>query len=92
MVAYIHNKLTYVWVFLTAITLVSWGIGRGHGVEYQVNLAITVGVLLIAAVKAQLVIMYFMEVRTAPSWLKKTVYGWVVVLSCLLLFFYWYYL
>lgn len=91
MSAYLHNRLTYVWALLTAITLLSWGLGRGQGADYQVDALITVGVLLIAAVKAQFVIMYFMEVRNSAAWLKKVAYGWVAVLFLLLLFCYWYY-
>jgi hypothetical protein len=45
-------------------------------------------VLLIAAVKAQLVIWHFMEVRRAPVWLKATTSGWVVGIFALLLGFY----
>ncbi|WP_308207643.1 cytochrome C oxidase subunit IV family protein [Mycolicibacterium duvalii] len=40
----------------------------------------TVVVLLIAAVKTQLVMWHFMEVRQAPRWLKVTTNGWLVVL------------
>jgi cytochrome c oxidase subunit IV len=87
--AYLRNRLTYVWAFLAAITVASWSIGRGHGVAYQLDAAITIGVLLIAAVKAQLVIRFFMEVRSAPRWLKRTAYGWNIALLCLLLVFYW---
>ncbi len=44
--------------------------------------------LLIAAVKAYLVIWHFMEVRRAPVWLKVTTGGWVLALFALLLGFY----
>jgi len=89
MATYLRNPLTWVWAFLAAVTVVSWSIGRGHGHAFQVDAAITIGVLLIAAVKAQLVMRYFMEVRAAPLWLKRTAYGWNIVLFCLLLLFYW---
>ncbi len=89
MTAYLRNSLTYVWAFLVVITVASWFIGRGHGAAYQLDAAITVGVLLIAALKAQLVIRYFMEVRFASRWLKRTAYGWNIALLSLLLLFYW---
>lgn len=89
MTAYLRNPLTLVWAFLAAITVASWSIGRGHGDAYHIDAAITIGVLLIASVKAQLVIRYFMEVRSAPRWLKHTAYGWNLALLCLLLLFYW---
>lgn len=88
MMAYLRNPLTLVWAFLVAITVASWAIGRGQGVAYQIDVAITSGVLVIAAVKAQLVVRYFMEVRFAPPWLKRTVYGWNITLLCLLLLCY----
>jgi len=88
MTAYLRNPLTYVWAFLAAITIASWSIGRGHGVAYHIDAAITIGVLLIASVKAQLVIRYFMEVRSAPRWLKRTTYGWNIALLFLLLWIY----
>jgi hypothetical protein len=44
--------------------------------------------LLIAAVKAYLVIRYFMEVRRAPVWLKAITSGWVLGLFTLLMGFY----
>jgi cytochrome c oxidase subunit 4 len=92
MTAYLRNTLTYVWAVLVVITVASWFIGRGHGAAYQIDAAITVGVLVIAAFKAQLVIRYFMEVRSAPRWLKRTAYGWNIALLCLLLLSYWLYL
>lgn len=85
MVTYLNSRLTYVWAFLTVMTVVSWWIGRSSRVQYEVNALITVGVLVFAALKAQLVIMYFMEVRSSPAWLQRTAYGWVVVLFLLLL-------
>ncbi len=88
MTAYFRNTLTWVWALLAALTVASWWIGRG-GAEPQLNMAVTVTVLVAAALKAQLVIQYFMEVRTAPTWLKWTTYGWVVAILVLLLLVYW---
>ncbi len=85
---YLRNPLTIVWSFLTAITLAAWAISRGGSDALEVNTAITVGVLIIATVKAQFVIHYFMEVRTAARWLKFTTWGWNLGLLGLLLAFY----
>lgn len=89
MTGFLRNTLTHVWAFLTAITVLSWWVGRAGGTEFQMNAWVTATVLVIAAVKAQLVIQYFMEVRTAPQWLKRTAYGWVGVVLLLLLGSYW---
>jgi hypothetical protein len=74
-----------VWALLTAITVASWLTARDGGSTHQPNATVTVVVLLIAAVKSQLVISYFMEARHAPAWLRVTTTGWVVALFALLL-------
>lgn len=84
MMAFLRNQLTIVWVFLTAITLASWWISQGTGVAYHTNVAVTLGVLMIAVVKVHFVIRYFMEVRHAPRWLKRTTGGWLLLLFMLL--------
>jgi hypothetical protein len=88
MTALIRNPLTIVWALLTAVTIVSSLIAIDGGAAHQINTTVTTAVLLIAAVKAYLVIRHFMEVRRAPVWLKATTSGWVVGLFTLLLSFY----
>ena len=85
MTAYLRNPLTIVWALLTVVTVASWLIARDGGSAHVVNATVTVTVLLIAAVKTQLVIWHFMEVRHAPSWLKATTMAWLVVLFAALL-------
>ena len=58
------------------------------GASHHINTTVTTVVLLIAAVKAFLVMWHFMEVRRAPVWLKATTSGWVLALFALLLTFY----
>lgn len=84
MAAYLRNPLCHVWAFLTVITLVSWWVSQG-GVAFNVDAFVTVTVLLVAGVKVQLVVRYFMEVKHAPVWLKRTMTAWLVVLLSLLL-------
>ena len=88
MTTYLRNPLTIVWAVLAMVTVVSWLTARDGGAAHVVNPTVTVVVLLIAAVKTQLVIWHFMEVRHAPRWLKMTTGGWTVVLFALLLAFY----
>jgi len=88
MTRYIGNPLTYAWLFLTLITFVSWWIGHTYDLDYHTDTAVTVCVLLIAAVKTILVIRYFMEVRFAPPWLKVCTYGLVGFSFALMLAFY----
>jgi hypothetical protein len=88
MTALIRNPLTIVWALLTTVTVVSSLIALDGGATHQINTTVTTAVLLIAAVKAYLVIRHFMEVRRAPVWLKATTSGWVLGLFTLLLSFY----
>jgi hypothetical protein len=84
----IRNPLIIVWALLTTVTIASSLIALDGGAAHQINTTVTTVVLLIAAVKAFLVIWHFMEVRRAPSWLKATTGGWVLALFGLLLGFY----
>jgi hypothetical protein len=88
MTSLIRNPLTMVWALLTTITIASSLIVLDGGAAHQINSTVTTVVLLIAAVKAFLVIWHFMEVRRAPLWLKATTTGWVLALFALLLGFY----
>jgi len=88
MTSLIRNPLTIVWALLTTVTIASSLIALDGGAAHQINTTVTTAVLLIAGVKAQLVIWHFMEVRRAPVWLKATTSGWVVGLFALLLGFY----
>jgi hypothetical protein len=73
-------RLTYVWLALSAVTVLSWWLGhRAHaGGHLVASTPITIGVLTIAAVKVFLVLREFMEVRTAPTWLRLVAGFWLV--------------
>jgi Prokaryotic Cytochrome C oxidase subunit IV len=85
MIAYLRNTSTYVWAFLTLITIASWWIGRGTGAAYAIDGAITGSVLLLAFIKSRLVIRHFMEVRFAPAWLQWTCDGWLIFVFLMLI-------
>jgi hypothetical protein len=88
MTSLIRNPLTIVWALLTTVTIASSLIALDGGAAHQINTTVTTVVLVIAAVKAFLVIWHFMEVRRAPVWLKATTSGWVLALFAALLGFY----
>ena len=73
---------TYAWIVLSAITIVSWWLAPGHtrGATAVASVPITVAVVLLAFIKGRLIIRYFMEVRTAPRWLKLFTDVWLTVL------------
>lgn len=82
MTAYLRSPLTLVWMLLTAVTFASWWLGTGGGSDrLDVSVPITIGVVTIALVKTRLVFWYFMEVRTAPSWLRWSCDGWLAFLA-----------
>jgi caa(3)-type oxidase subunit IV len=71
---------TYVWAILSVLTLLSLWLGPARVGHVAASLPITVAVLTMALIKARLIIQYFMEVRTAPRWLRIATDGWLIVL------------
>ena len=72
--------VTSVWVILSAMTVVSWLLGPGHTRGSLVaSVPITVAVLTLGLIKSRLIIRYFMEVRTAPMWLRIATDVWLIV-------------
>jgi hypothetical protein len=91
MTAYLRGRLTLVWMLLVAGTFVSWWLGaRGASGRLEVNVPVTVGVVAIALIKTRFVFWHFMEVRTAPSWLRWNCDGWLAVLGLMLFTLYRY--
>jgi cytochrome c oxidase subunit IV len=81
----------YVWLLLSAITVLSWWLAPGHSGGHAVaNVPITVAVVVLGFIKGRMIIRYFMEVRTAPRWLKATTDAWLIVLWAAILAIYLY--
>lgn len=81
--------ITGTWLVLMAITVLAWWLAPGHTRGHaEPSIPITVAVIALAAVKARLIIRNFMEVRTAPRWLRRATDGWLVVLSATVLAIY----
>lgn len=73
--------LTGTWLVLVAITVLAWWLAPGHSDgPVKPSLPITVTVIALSAIKARLIIRNFMEVRTAPVWLRRTTDAWLGVL------------
>lgn len=77
----VKNRLTVVWIALAGLTLASWALapGRTQG-PVAASVSITVVVLAMALIKSRLIIREFMEVRTAPGWLRAATDAWLVVM------------
>ncbi len=91
----LRNPLTYIWLFLVLTTCISWWLGAG-GADMQsvigsaaADLVVTLGIMLIAAVKVRLVVRHFMEVCQAALWLRLTLDVWLVALVIITLTLYW---
>lgn len=73
--------ITVVWLALSAITVVSWWLAPGHsGGHAGASIPITVLAIVLGFVKCRLIIRYFMEVRTAPKWLRHSTDAWLLTL------------
>jgi caa(3)-type oxidase subunit IV len=76
-----QRTVTWVWLALVVITIGSWWLSpaRGGGLT-EPSVPVTAVVLVLAIVKSRFIIRYFMEVRTAPPWLKYATDAWLAVL------------
>lgn len=70
-----------VWAGLVAITVLAWGLtpeNRGDGSALD-SILVTI-IVALGMIKSRLIIRHFMEVRTAPRWLRTGTDVWVIVL------------
>src|SRR5271156_4404200 len=76
------RTITYAWIILSAISILSWWLAPGHarGATAVASSPIIVAVILLGFIKGRMIIRYFMEVRTAPQWLKLTTDAWLIAL------------
>jgi hypothetical protein len=86
------RSITYAWLILSAITVLSWWLAPGQHPERHVDASvpITVAVVVLGFIKGRMIIAYFMEVRTAPRWLKIASDAWLFVLWAAILAIYLY--
>ncbi|MGV0837614.1 cytochrome C oxidase subunit IV family protein [Mycolicibacterium thermoresistibile] len=85
------RAMTWSWIVLTAITIGSWWLAPAHfKTTVDPSVPITVLVLALTLIKSRLIIQYFMEVRTAPRWLKRSTDAWLaVVFGGVLIIYLW---
>jgi hypothetical protein len=80
------RNIVLVWLVLVAITVLAWCLtpeNRGGGAVLD-SVLVTV-IVALGMIKSRLIIRHFMEVRTAPRWLRIGTDVWVVVLWTALL-------
>ena len=79
------RRLLYVWLTLSAITALSWLLGSAHGgADATVNAAVTYSALAIAAVKARVITIEFMEARRFSRTLQLALDAWLLILAAAL--------
>ncbi|MCZ0729812.1 cytochrome C oxidase subunit IV family protein [Mycolicibacterium iranicum] len=86
-----NRAITTVWLALTAITVVSWWLAPGHsGGHAGASVPITIAAIMLGFVKCRLIVRYFMEVRTAPKWLRHSTDAWLATLwTAVLVIYLW---
>jgi heme/copper-type cytochrome/quinol oxidase subunit 4 len=83
----ILQPVTLVWAVLVLATCVAWWSASHAAVP---SFEATAIVMIIAAVKARLVILHFMDLKEAPRSWRFLFEGWVVLTTCVILGGYWY--
>ena len=84
------NRIHYVWLVTSALTVLSWLLAALRHGHVSASTAEAVAVLAIAAVKVRYIARDFMEVRSAPRWLRRCTEGWLVGLIATVLGMYLY--
>lgn len=84
-----QNRLLFVWLALSAITLAQLALGSlGKRDSLTPNAGVTSSVIVIALIKVRVIIREFMEVRHAPVLLCRLTDLWVALTGLSLLGFY----
>ena len=81
-----EKRLSFVWLALSAITLVQLAVGSlGEHDSLTPNAAVTSSAIVIALIKVRVIIREFMEVRYAPVLLCRLTDLWVALTGVSLL-------
>lgn len=82
-----NKRLLIVWVILSSMTLVYVWLDHSvdQGGTLKASTVVTVSVIVIALIKVRIIFREFMEVRHAPTLLRRLTDGWVVLIGVCLL-------
>lgn len=81
-----EQRLVFVWLILSAITLAQLALGsRGEQDALMPNAVVTSGAIVIALIKVRVIMREFMEVRHAPALLCRLTDLWVLLTGVSLL-------
>jgi Prokaryotic Cytochrome C oxidase subunit IV len=87
MAALLFTRTTLIWLLLVGATVLSWAMGHGAGFADLRYASITI--IVVALVKVRFVILEFMEIRTAPLFMRLTAEIWLLVIGAVLIILYW---
>jgi hypothetical protein len=73
-------RLMVTWAVLVIATVVSWWLGVEHGSLVPVRVAVSL-TLVVAYIKIWFIGADFMELRAAPSWLRRTFAAWLAMVG-----------
>ncbi|WP_028933683.1 cytochrome C oxidase subunit IV family protein [Pseudonocardia spinosispora] len=78
----VRSRATLVWAGLFLATLLTWWLGTDHGLTGATGRRIATGIVLVVAfAKIRFVGLDFMELRSAPRWLRTVFEGWVALFA-----------
>lgn len=76
------SRTTLIWALLVTATMLSWTLG--HGIGFKSARTAGVAILLVSFVKVRFVILEFMEIRSAPRWMRLVSEAWIVLIALVL--------
>lgn len=89
MLSLVNSRVTYVWLFLAALTAASWILGDSYDPSNPGQIKyLTVGLLALAFFKIRLVVIHFMEIGHAPIPLRLVLEGWILLVFSLMVLLY----
>lgn len=81
-----NRRLLLVWLGLSTITILQWGLSSSATQEVLTpNAAVTFGVIAMALVKVRFIVREFMEVCHAPALLCRLTDAWIALTTLALL-------
>ena len=75
-----RTHLTIILILLSSVTVLSWYLGTNGGAHpLTPSLTISALVLFIALLKVCLIMRDFMDIGTAPAWVRRSTAAWLVL-------------
>lgn len=76
-----QQAIAVAWIVMCAITITAWWLSPARSSSpVTPSLPVTAAAIVLGFVKCRLIVRYFMEVNTAPRWLRLATDGWLCAL------------